>query len=48
MLKETQGVEVTLAELKAAGEADLARNLAALEAAVRRLRARHEHERLRG
>ncbi len=33
MLKETQGVDVTLAELEAAGEADLARNLAALEAA---------------
>jgi hypothetical protein len=33
MLKETQGVEVTLAELKAAGEADLARNLTALEEA---------------
>jgi hypothetical protein len=33
MLKETQGVDVTLAELKAAGEADLARNLAALDEA---------------
>jgi hypothetical protein len=33
MLRDTQGVDVTLAELKAAGEADLARNLAALDAA---------------
>jgi hypothetical protein len=33
MLRETQGVDVSLAELKAAGEADLARNLAALDEA---------------
>ncbi len=33
MLRETQGVDVTLAELKAAGEADLELNLAALDEA---------------
>ncbi len=33
MLKDTQGVEITLAELKAAGELDLQRNLDALYAA---------------
>ena len=33
MLRETQGVDVTLADLKAAGEADLERNLAALREA---------------
>ncbi|MBA3563255.1 MAG: DUF885 domain-containing protein [Gammaproteobacteria bacterium] len=33
MLRQTEGVEISLAELKAAGEADLERNLAALEAA---------------
>lgn len=33
MLRQTEGVEISLAELKAAGEADLERNLAALDAA---------------
>jgi hypothetical protein len=33
MLRRTEGVDITLAELKAAGEADLKRNLAALDAA---------------
>lgn len=33
MLRETQGIDITLAELKAAGQADLERNLEALYAA---------------
>ncbi|MGH8193552.1 MAG: DUF885 domain-containing protein [Woeseiaceae bacterium] len=33
MLRRTEGVDIALAELKAAGEADLKRNLAALDAA---------------
>ncbi|CAN5250872.1 DUF885 domain-containing protein [soil metagenome] len=33
MLRETEGVEIELSELEAAGRADLARNLAALDAA---------------
>ena len=47
MLKATEGVDVTLAELKAAGELDLERNLDALARGLRGVRAGREHRGLR-